>query len=219
MSSVSVRTLLLIATILPAATGCGTTRNFLFGRGARCGLCSRVGAIGQAINPLAPPPAPVAPRPGCGLFNKNAPVYVQPAPMPGYGPAPYAAAPCPTCPPCPTCVPPCGGDCGYAVGYGDCGCHEGVMSDPYLAPSYGSPSYGTPSYGGGYDTGEAVVPGSATMTPSGNLGVPNYNGSGFLPVPQGGDNFGVRSNRIDTDGARIIHEDPLPPGVRLAPLN
>ncbi|CAN0372031.1 unnamed protein product, partial [Hapterophycus canaliculatus] len=80
-------TLVMLVLVTGSATGCGGMRNFLFGRGAKCGLCNRIGAVGNALNPLAPAPGMAAPaagygtpaRPGCGLFNRNqAPTYAPP---------------------------------------------------------------------------------------------------------------------------------------------
>lgn len=198
-------TLVMLVLVTGSATGCGGMRNFLFGRGASCGLCNRIGAAGNALNPLAPAPGMAAPtagcgtpgRSGCGLFNRNrAPAYAPPVA--------YA----------PTCNEGCGsgyvgghyGDGGYAVGMvGDCescntgisygesygGYHEGVVTDPYL----GSPSYGSPVMGGEYPVGGT------------------YQGG----VIQG-DNFYDRnysSRKVDSQGDVIVSESPLPPGAQL----
>ena len=106
---------LALLTILLATTGCGVTRSCLFGRGASCGLCNRVGAIGNALNPLS---------------NNTRP----------YNPAPVSTAPtCGT----PACGTPTCGSTPYAVGMpADCGCqgtvdpYLGGNVDPYLSSGY-----------------------------------------------------------------------------------
>lgn len=191
-------TLVMLVLVTGSATGCGGMRNFLFGRGARCGLANRVGAVGNALNPLVPAPAGnVAPaRPGCGLFNR--------APAPNYAP-PVACAP--------TCNDGCIGsgyvnsgytDGGYSVGTaGGCescnsygGYHEGVVSDPYLgSPVYGSPTYGSPVIGGEYPVGGSYQGGVIS-----------------------GDNFYNRnysSRKVDAQGDVIVSESPLPPGAQV----
>ncbi len=77
-------------TLLTFSGGCSGMRNFLFGRGARCGLCNRLDNQAPAPNyntaaaqPCAPqcPPAPqqnmvVAPQTGCGCNGATyAPSY------------------------------------------------------------------------------------------------------------------------------------------------
>jgi len=132
--------LLLLATV--CSTGCSGMRNFLFGRGARCGLCSRLGAAGQALNPLAPAPAPTAP---C-----NAAPYAPAAPYAVAPPCGAAGgAPAPTVYGGPVCGSGMGG--GYAAAMpGGCGCQtEGYPSG---AAYYGGTEYVSPGY-------ETVVPG------------------------------------------------------------
>lgn len=209
-------TLVTLVMVMGSATGCGGMRNFFFGRGARCGLCSRIGAVGTAINPLAPPPnaAPVAPAapgcgtPRCGLFNRNpAPTYAPPvaqAPQcpTSYAPAPYQA--------------PCQGGCvgsGYASGgYVDSGYSVGMPSDCGCGTSCGG-DCGVSSYGGVQYDGTVVDP---------YLGGVTYDGgySGGV-VPDGGwQPRTYQSNRLDpgqydAQGDRIISADPLPPGAVL----
>lgn len=177
------------------STGCSGMRGCLFGRGAGCGLCSRIGSVGQAINPFSSPGA--APR--CGLTTP--PVYAPPAyapqvHAPTYQPQAYA----PSAP----CTSPvygggyegtCGTDGAYAVGMPDSGCHScengfygGNVVDPYLhGPTYG---------------GNVIQDGSMYGQPT--YGQPNYG----MP----GDNFQAR--KVDADGNVIIREDPLPPGAQ-----
>ncbi|MEO1528273.1 MAG: hypothetical protein AAFX06_22860 [Planctomycetota bacterium] len=143
-------TIVMTAVLLSTSTGCGVFRNFLFGRGARCGLCNRLSAPAQKLAPAAVPAAPAC----------NTPTYVQPQ-------VPQASCGCQPDP------------CGQTHAY-----------DPYLS--------------GGY-VGSGMV----------------------MESPIYGDNFQARAYqsympavdqgyKVDKDGARIIHEDPLPPGA-LAP--
>ncbi len=116
-----------VATLLLVSTGCSGMQSFLFGRGARCGLCNRVSTAGQALNPFAPAPGsrPVygsAPQaPGQQGVSPYAPPYASPQPG-GFTGAP-------------TC-----GDC---VGSGaDCSCGSvnlgyGGGGDPYSGVIYG----------------------------------------------------------------------------------
>lgn len=187
----SIRTLTLItlAMVTGSSTGCGGMKNFLFGRGAPCGLCNRIGAVGTALNPLAPSPvsapAPCGPAPnrGCGLFNRG-PAVPPPGPY-----APYASAP--------TCHDGCVGSGydqgGYAVGTaGRCeSCnsygayHEGGVVDPYL---------------------------NGTVTEG-----PVVNGQ-YQGGPIQGDNFYDRNNyrarKFDSQGDEIISEGSMPTGAR-----
>lgn len=182
-------TFVTLMTIMVTSSGCGGMRNFLFGRGARCGLCSRIGAVGNALNPLAPPPN-AAPNSGCGLLNgraaaptcQSAPVY---APQAGYAPM-SVEAPCNQCIGSPV-ISGYGGDCGCQVDSG-----YGPTIDPYLQ---GGVTYGQtyPVEGGVYSSD--VIPGSS------------YGG-----VIQS-DNFQAR--KYDARGDEIISESPLPPGAQL----
>ncbi|MCC9640770.1 hypothetical protein LOC71_00670 [Rhodopirellula sp. JC740] len=190
-------TLLTLVTVSVASTGCSGMRNFFFGRGANCGLCNRVGAIGRAVNPFAPPPPPSAGgcnTGSCGLFNRGQAVVPPPVvpQQPVYTPAPayvpYAApqASAGTCTTCPPVQPYVGDGCGGEYMSSSSGYYEGTV-DPYLGS-------GTIGYG------ETIVPGS-------------YSDQGVIQ----GDSFGPRvmSNRYDIHGDEIIHADPLPPGAQL----
>jgi len=199
-------------------------RNFLFGRGARCGLCSRVGAVGQAINPFSPAPGTTAGR-GCGLFNQNpmaaAPAYAPQGvytPVPGYAPAAMAGG----CNVCPSQSfvggQSLGGDCGctnggyVGGGYVDGGYAAGMAGDCGCGDSCGGHIEGS-VYGGSY--GGVVDP----YLGSGVIGDSTSYGGGYMGetvVPNGviqGDNFQAR--KVDAQGNVIISEDPLPPGARL----
>lgn len=192
-------TLVMLVLVTGSSTGCGGMKNFLFGRGARCGLANRVGAVGNALNPLAPAPginqAPgfaqsggCGTPSGCGLFSRNnAPAYAPPVAYAG-----------------PTCNESCVGsgyvdggyiDGGYINGghsmgtAGACescnsygGHYEGVVSDPYL----GNPVNG---YSDGYSGG--------------------YQGDNFY------DRNSYQSRRFDSRGDEIISESPLPPGAQI----
>lgn len=216
-------TLIASACLLMFSTGCTGMSNFLFGRGARCGSClslPRLGggklgscltrpgastcgpavappAIYQPVASVATPPVcqtPVCQTPVCQAPVCQAPTYDSPA----YG--------VPSCPSCGT------GEVISSYGSFDCGCggHSSyappVVSDPYLSspPVVNS----IPSVGQIYEQpGYPVSP-----TYNGSVGSPSID-----PLP---DNFQSaplqRSNRFDTDGARILHVDPLPPGVTAA---
>lgn len=196
-------TLLMLVTVTVTSTGCSGMRNFFFGRGANCGLCNRVGAIGRAVNPFAPPPAPTAGgcnTGSCGLFNRGPAVAAPPmipqqpvyAPAPAY--VPYAApqASVGTCSTCPAPQAYVGDGCGSEYAVGMPGYYEGAV-DPYLGS--GSLGYGE------------------TNVPGGGYPVDAYGGT------IQGDSFGPRSsyqsNRVDSQGDVIIHADPLPPGAQL----
>ncbi len=207
-------------TLLIFSSGCGSTRNFLFGRGARCGLCNR------ASTP-APPPAMQAP---CGQTPYAAPAYGAPqcqtpayqgsvvtAPASGCGcngntgnvdgGQAYAGNPCGSCGDggqayagnsCGGCADygmtygggECGGDCGNVVGgYGP------VVTDPY---TNGGIVGGSVPYNG--VVGEQVIGGQV------------YPGTS---APIQSDNFDARVNsqKFDSDGNRILWEQPLPQGT------
>ena len=127
--------ILTVATLLTLTTGCSGMQSFLFGRGARCGLCNRLSTAGQALNPFAPAPGS---QPTCNQSPYAQPGYGQ-APRgvspqaPAYGvPHPGAYA---TAPGCNSCV-------GSGTHGGDCGCgnvvhgYRGVI-DPYSDVYYG----------------------------------------------------------------------------------
>lgn len=53
-------------TLILLSTGCSGMRDFMFGRGARCGLCNRSNPQPPAAFPYGPPPAaPPMAAPGC----------------------------------------------------------------------------------------------------------------------------------------------------------
>ena len=137
----------LTATLLGLTTGCSGMRDFMFGRGARCGLCTRLSAAGQALNPLRPfPERQQGPRPcyngpqppggGCGVSPQAAPYHG--AGGGGYGYQGYAEAE--------SYCGACGGAVGSGYAGGSCECGGvvsgyGSVSDPYLEiPSGGVPA-------------------------------------------------------------------------------
>lgn len=177
------------ATLLSLSSGCCGMKNFLFGRGARCGLCNKLSSIprpqfgnvmqapcGQTpYTPAAPAPQQYAapayqPQSTCGCNNNT------------YGAPAYSAGE--------TC-----GTCYSAAHSGiDCGCNSGVnsyapaMTDPYGGGQVihdGGAIYGGEVYGG------QVVPNSPTIM---------------------GDSFNAR--KVDADGNKILWEEPLPPGTK-----
>lgn len=182
-------TLVTLVMVMGCATGCSGMKNFVFGRGAQCGLGNR-GAIAAPVNPYAPaqPAAPCRLIPRCGLFNRN--------PAPTYTP-PFASAPPANCAPMATCPDICqdgyvgsgcvegdysvgmGGGCGYGQGFGGVNYQGGVV-DPYLGGVNN----------GGYPTGGVIQ------------------GDRFQPRT-------YQSNKVDSYGDRIISEEPLPPGARI----
>jgi len=113
------------ATLLSTSSGCSGMRNFLFGQGARCGLCQKLTA---PFTPAAPEYAPQAP---CGT-------------------TPYAPAG-PTCSQPVVSAPNrgflgFGGQTLHGSAYADqceCGQHGGVVNDPYLSSGSGIPYQGT----------------------------------------------------------------------------
>jgi len=48
-------TIVLLLTVLPLASGCSGMKNFIFGKGARCGICNR-GATYAPADPCGCPP-------------------------------------------------------------------------------------------------------------------------------------------------------------------
>ncbi|MBL6725903.1 MAG: hypothetical protein ISQ09_12530 [Rubripirellula sp.] len=46
---------ILLVTILPLGVGCSGMKNFIFGKGARCGICNR-GAVATSHDPCGCPP-------------------------------------------------------------------------------------------------------------------------------------------------------------------
>ncbi|MEM6470375.1 MAG: hypothetical protein AAF802_12535 [Planctomycetota bacterium] len=106
--------IVLSVTVLSISSGCAPFRNFFFGKGARCGLGSRISAPFQRTTPLATAPAPC---------QAPAPVHVQPLHQP--------------CAPAPQC------GCGpgvYQPTYGPATTGS-LYADPYLGSVNGQPIY------------------------------------------------------------------------------
>lgn len=84
--------------------------------------------------------------------------------------------------------------------------YGGVINDPYLT---------------GQVVGDGVMMGNGGIISNGTVIDGQIIGGSSMPGTVMPDNFvpadmnsqGYRSNRVDTDGARIISEEPLPPGV------
>lgn len=108
-------------TVISLSTGCSGMRNFMFGRGSRCGLCQRLSAAGDALNPMAPAPYGPAAQP-----NRGQAPCPPPQNYPGRGPTcGYESAPCGNCT-----------GSGYFPGGYRCGGNVtsgyGSINDPYL---------------------------------------------------------------------------------------
>lgn len=184
-------TVLTTTMLLVATSGCSGMRNFLFGRGARCGSClslPKLPGLGGKGSCLSSPSAP------CSVGNAVSPpiVYAPAAPLQ------YQSAPCESC--------AIGNS--YA-GNADCGCSASsayaptLSSDPYLSspPINGSIQSGGQIYDDSSYNGQPIYNESPVYN-----GAESYNG-----VPSGNDNFfRSQSRRFDTDGARILSVDPLP---------
>ncbi|MGI9471446.1 MAG: hypothetical protein ACR2NZ_07945 [Rubripirellula sp.] len=97
-----------VMSLMSFSVGCGGMRNFLFGRGARCGLCNRNAPEPQFGNtmqaPCGAPRCQGAPQGGCGCNGQA-----------------YSAQPCGTC---------------GSTAAGDCGC--GGMTGTYGSGNYGT---------------------------------------------------------------------------------
>ncbi len=132
----------------------------------------------------------------CGPRCAPAPANVYPAPV--YPPtavappviaAPSAGCGCEVAPPI-VAEPVCGME-----SYG------GLINDPYLS---------------GEVVGDGVMIGNGAIIRDGAI-VGEYPAGSSIPGTVLPDNFQpaetIRSNRFDTDGARIISEQPLPPGL------
>jgi len=194
--SIRTFTIVTLVMVMSSATGCGGMRNFLFGRGAGCGLCNRIGAVGNAINPLAPAPgvAPVAgvapPKRGCGLFNRNpAPIYAPPV----------------ACAPAPNCANECVGS-GYGYGgYVDNGYASAMPGDCQSCTSHG-----------GYESGVVHDPYLAAPVMGNEYPVDGYSNGG---IPSGGwydrNNAPYGARKFDSQGDEIISESPMPAGARV----
>ena len=211
-------TVVAAATLLSLSGGCAGMKNFLFGRGARCGACTGLANIrpqfGNTMQvpysaptcqtPQYQPPvfqrgAAIAPQAPCGCNGYAGNNYAGPV----YDNQAYADNSCNTCyGSTPSHAPQIMGDCGCVAtdSYGP------TSVDPYLnsgqtyneqiigGPVMGEQIIGNPVYGEQI-IGEQVIGGS----------------QGFPSTPIQSDDFQAR--KIDTDGNRILWEEPLPPGT------
>lgn len=162
-----IRSIVVAVTLLSLTSGCSGMRNFLFGRGARCGTCSAIS--GPASNP--------------GYDNRGQ------APC-----SPESQSPCNQSV---VGVPHngCGCNAAYGSAYAgqcECGGETQYTTDPYL-------SGGTMPYEGQI-IGETVTGGQV---------YPNS----VAPIQP--DGFDVRARKFDSDGNRILWEEPLPPNTSL----
>lgn len=132
-----IATIVMIAALVSTSGGCAPFRNFFFGRGAQCGLCTKLRAPFQRVLP----PAVAAPAAPC-----QQPTYVQPQ----YAPAP---SPCRTPDPCATAP-------AYAPAQATAG---NCCNDPYVGNGiYGAPVVdGQPIYGDWQQRYNANYPGYA----------------------------------------------------------
>lgn len=177
-----------VMTLVAISSGCCGMKNFMFGRGAKCGLCNLGSCLPKPSfgNSMAAPCGTPAPS--------YAPSYA-PAPTCQSQPAPIAAAPHADC----GCQNYAGNVYDGGVYSSGCGCgHEGygpVSSDPYISAD---PIVGVPG-SQVYDSGSVYDGGFIPNAP--------YSG-GSVPA----DNF--QSRRFDTDGNKILWEEPLPSGAQ-----
>jgi len=63
-----------VMTLMSFSTGCTGIKNFLFGRGARCGLCNLGGSAPQFGNAMQAPNGQPCQQPACGC-NGNGSMY------------------------------------------------------------------------------------------------------------------------------------------------
>ncbi len=133
-----------VVLLLTTSSGCSGMKNFLFGRGAQCGLCNRI------TSPLGlpAPPTPYAPTADCGCNGHAAgDVCTDGASMGGYGVA---------CPPQESYMG------GYAPSMNDPYLGGDVVGSsvvPYEGQVYGGTVYGQGSAGPGTVYPEGYVPG------------------------------------------------------------
>ena len=164
VSSVSTRTAVrpgpargmtvVLATSLLLSGGCSGVQGFLFGRGASCGLCTRLPRIGGCLTDRCPAPVvPAAPVIAPPVYT--APPVVCPTPV----------QPAPVC----QCVP-----AAPSVGCG-CGTAAPIVSDPYLS---GAPISNYQTLPSDPVVGGVVYPGGDNFVGSGSIsGGPINSGS------------------------------------------
>ena len=211
-------TVVTIASLLSMFSGCGTMRNFFFGRGARCGICNTINQPRQPLFPRRQVPVPPASTYGPAVQTQIAPgcnICNQATPQMGCG----VEAGCGH-------EMGCGieAGCGHEVHSGTCNCgvansygpaisNYGPSVDPYLGGvSSGYIDGGTVSSGvvdGGVLHGGVVGEGIINSYPVDGTVLPEGN---WYQRPELQQSF-----KVDQDGHRIISEEPLPPGA--TPVN
>ncbi|MFK8112368.1 MAG: hypothetical protein AB8B91_09205 [Rubripirellula sp.] len=186
-----------VATLLSLSSGCCGMKNFLFGRGARCGLCNKLPSIprpqfgnvmqapcgqtpytAQPQTPQYAAPAYQAPQTGCGCNQ-----YADQGHISGE-----------------TC-----GSCYGSAYSGNCGCGNGAVVDGY------APMASDPYLNGGVVNGEIIQNGGQIYGEQ-IIGGSMYNNVVPNGVPVQSDSFNAR--KVDTDGNKILWEQPLPPGAK-----
>ncbi len=192
-----IASIMMVATFVVVTTGCSATKNFIFGRGARCGLCTTLGSCLPKPNFGNMMPAPCATG-VCGAAPVAAPSYA-----PAFAPQTLAPAPTCGCPeyagnPCPDNV--------YSSGTCGCGNHASeyapAVNDPYL------------SSGNLYDNGSIPYEGQIIGQPEYPQALPmNPNPSSVGP-PMSGPSDGWQTRKFDSDGNKILWEEPLPSGAK-----
>lgn len=175
-------------TLLSLSSGC-CMKNFVFGRGARCGLCNKMSSViprpqfgntmqapcGQTPYVSTPAYGPAAPQgvvtaPSCGCNNYAGNTYL---------PETYSGGTCHSCRET------------YEQGCGMEG-YSSIVTDPYMSSG-------------------PVIEGSSV--PYSQPGYPQaYPDASYPVAPVPSDNFNAR--KFDSDGNRILWEEPLPSGSR-----
>ncbi|NND98796.1 MAG: hypothetical protein HKN47_15865 [Pirellulaceae bacterium] len=188
----------LTATLLSLTTGCSGMRNFLFGRGARCGLCQTIRQPLSRLNPRNNQNAQVpVPQNNCGSNQCGQ----------TYGPDVTG-----------TTELGCGLErgCGLEVGCGQemisnqCPCGNNISGYGPVVNHYGS-VVNDPYLSGNVIDGQ-IVDGQII---NGQIIDGGYPVEGQIM----GDSWRPRSEtnypsyKVDADGHRIISEEPLPPGA------
>ena len=216
-----IATVVAAATLLSLSGGCAGMKNFLFGRGARCGACTGLANVQpQFGNTMQVPSAPTCqtPQPNAPLFQRGGLFQrgASAAPQAGCGCNNYAGNNYsdPTCgnevyagDSCNTCYGSTPSHAAQVIG--DCGC---VASDSYgptsVDPYLNSGQVYNEQIIGGHVTGEQIIGNSVygeQVIGDQVIGSPSF------PSNIQSDNFNAR--KVDTDGNRILWEEPLPPGA------
>lgn len=202
--NIRIGSIMMAATLIATSTGCGTMKNFLFGRGARCGLCSSLGSClpTPKFGNMASAPCSTG---LCPTGPVAAPAY---APAPAYqspvcNSAPIAGNPCE----CENYADHSYGSEIYSSGTCGCGQHGG---ETYLGESYG-PISSDPYLNSGQII-QGSVPNYGQPIPSGVTSPLTSYPQSYPTVPSQSDGFQAR--KFDSDGNKILWEEPLPAGAR-----